>query len=837
MPPLLRGASLLRLYQCSCGLRTVNFHSRIPVLAKLNTITDGMRATYSRRAASKNTEINKDEQPVVEEDAAESDLEIERVRSDPSKLQSMTVKELRELTRRMGVSAKGTKKDLVSALMDSLGVAENGEEGKSSVELVSPSEVPSKRKGGSSVVVEQKLEISETEIVSQTPSKKSRVKQKSSKSATLEENSVTDVKLSKTIVQKETLIVQGAVSKAGLSPKDDSEPWTVLVHKKPQASWIPYNPKIMRPPPLSKDTRAVKILSWNVNGLKALLKSRGFSVQQLAQREDFDVLCLQETKMQEKDVEVIKDTLLDGYTNSFWTCSVSKLGYSGTAIISRMKPLSIKYGLGIPDHDTEGRVVTVEFDDFYLLTAYVPNSGDGLKRLTYRVTEWDPSLGNYMKELEKTKPVILTGDLNCAHQEIDIHDPAGNRKSAGFTNEERESFETNFLSKGFVDTFRKQHPNVVAYSYWGYRHNARKTNKGWRLDYFLVSESLAEKIKIACAAESSSASATPGLRTNLRLRGGLIPGIKHIVTNMSSTASQHGHPAWKSEPWTRLTHKERQRQWVAYNPRTMRPPPLSSETSSMKILSWNVNGMQTAVESGFSADELAFRENFDVLCLQETHLEEGDVDHFKNLIQGYDDSYWSCSVARLGYSGTAVISRVKPISVQYGLGISAHDQEGRLITLEFDEFYLVNAYVPNSGRGLRRLNYRVNDWDPCFSEFIKKLECSKPVIVAGDLNCARQNMDIHNPQAKTEAAGFTIEERESFEENFSSKGLIDTFRKQHPNAVAYTFWGENQRITNKGWRLDYFLASESIADKVHDSYILPDISFSDHSPIGLVLKL
>ncbi|OEL28357.1 DNA-(apurinic or apyrimidinic site) lyase, chloroplastic [Dichanthelium oligosanthes] len=341
----------------------------------------------------------------------------------------------------------------------------------------------------------------------------------------------------------------------------------------------------------------------------------------------------------------------------------------------------------------------------------------------------------------------------------------------------------------------------------------------------------------------------------------LIPGIKHVVMNMSKAASQrgHGYHARSNEPWTRLTHKERKRQWFAYNPRTMRPPPLSSDTNSMKILSWNVNGLQNVVESGFSADALAGRENFDVLCLQETHLQasfgasilfiyttsfcfsyglwERNVDHFKNLIQNFDDSYWSCSVERLGYSGTAVISRVKPISVQYGLGIPAHDQEGRVITLEFDDFYLVNAYVPNSGRSLRRLNYRVNEWDLCFSDFIKKLECSKPVIVAGDLNCAHQSMDIHNPQAKTEAAGFTVEERQSFEECFLSKGLVDTFRKQHPNAVAYTFWGENQRATNKGWRLDYFLASESIADKVHDSYILPDVSFSDHSPIGLVLKL
>lgn len=331
----------------------------------------------------------------------------------------------------------------------------------------------------------------------------------------------------------------------------------------------------------------------------------------------------------------------------------------------------------------------------------------------------------------------------------------------------------------------------------------------------------------------------------------LIPGFKRIVVNMNSTSSQRGYPAkrWcaanmsstsmrhSSEPWTHLTHKQRRPQWIAYNPRTMRPPPLSTDTNSMKILSWNVNGLQAIVQSGFSADELVAREDFDVLCLQETHLEERDVDLFKNLVHEYDYTCWSCSVARLGYSGTAVISRVQPISVQYGLGIPEHDQEGRLITLEFDDFYLVNAYVPNSGRGLRRLNYRINDWDPCFSDFIKKLECSKPVIVAGDLNCARQSIDIHNPQAKTEAAGFTIEERESFEVNFSRKGLVDTFRKQHPNAVAYTFWGENQRITNKGWRLDYFLASESIADKVHDSYTLPDVSLSDHSPIGLVLKL
>ncbi|XP_023731654.1 DNA-(apurinic or apyrimidinic site) endonuclease, chloroplastic isoform X2 [Lactuca sativa] len=272
------------------------------------------------------------------------------------------------------------------------------------------------------------------------------------------------------------------------------EPWTVLAHKKPQKDWIPYNPRTMRPPPLADDAKHVKLMSWNVNGLRALLKLESFSALELAQREDFDVLCLQETKLQEKDVEAIKQRLLEGYENSFWTCSVSKLGYSGTAIISRIPPVSVRYGVGISDHDNEGRLVTTEFDSFYLISGYVPNSGDGLKRLSYRTTEWDPTLSNYVKELEKSKPVILTGDLNCAHQEIDIYNPAGNKRSAGFTIEERMSFEENFLKKGFVDTFRKQHPNVVGYTYWGFRHGGRKNNRGWRLDYFLVSESIADKV-------------------------------------------------------------------------------------------------------------------------------------------------------------------------------------------------------------------------------------------------------------------------------------------------------------------------------------------------------
>ncbi|KAK1395958.1 DNA-(apurinic or apyrimidinic site) endonuclease [Heracleum sosnowskyi] len=277
------------------------------------------------------------------------------------------------------------------------------------------------------------------------------------------------------------------------SSKATGEPWTVLTHKDPQPGWVPYNPRTMRKPPLDPQTKHIKVLSYNVNGLKRLLELDASYLQQLANREDFDVLCLQETKLEEKDVEAIKCSLLDGYEDSYWTCSVSRLEYSGTAVISRIKPLSVRFGLGISEHDNEGRLVTVEFDTFYLLCGYVPNSGKYLKRLAYRVTEWDPSLSNYVKELEKVKPVILTGDLNCAHQEIDIHNPAKSLKKAGFTIKERQSFEMNFLNKGFVDTFRNQHPGVVGYTFWGW-YDGRETNKGWRLDYFLVSESILDKV-------------------------------------------------------------------------------------------------------------------------------------------------------------------------------------------------------------------------------------------------------------------------------------------------------------------------------------------------------
>lgn len=281
----------------------------------------------------------------------------------------------------------------------------------------------------------------------------------------------------------------------GLVKKED--PWTLLVHKKVQSEWSAYNPATMRrhDPP----SGALKLLSWNVNGLRALLKGKGGKmpgspILELAQKENFDVLCLQETKLQEKDVITIKESLLPGYENSFWSCSTTKLGYSGTAVISRIKPLSITYGLGLPNHDNEGRIITLEFGNFYLVAGYVPNSGQKLERLAYRTQDWDSSLGNFLKDLEKRKPVILTGDLNCAHQEIDIYNPDGNRRSAGYTDEERTSFEENYLKRGLVDTFRRQHPHAVAYTYWGYRTAARPKNQGWRLDYYLASDALLEHV-------------------------------------------------------------------------------------------------------------------------------------------------------------------------------------------------------------------------------------------------------------------------------------------------------------------------------------------------------
>ncbi|KAF7804050.1 DNA-(apurinic or apyrimidinic site) lyase, chloroplastic isoform X1 [Senna tora] len=443
---------------------------------------------------------------VEENEVNNSIIEIERLKSDPAKIEKMTVQELRNILRTFKVPAKGRKDDLVSALkcfMDNKmcekvsacagqdpqitedqGLLISAENKSINMKAKKLLDIDTADDG----LLQSKRKLKQSEF-------EGKIVKVTTKKMAVKSKDVSGLKPSREKRKVSSDIVDDVALLDGVStPNVSTEPWAVLAHKKPQKGWIAYNPSTMRPPPLTRDTKFVKLLSWNVNGLRSLLKLEGFSALQLAQREDFDVLCLQETKLQEKDIEAIKCSLIDGYKNSFWTCSVSKLGYSGTAIISRIKPLSVRYGLGIPDHDSEGRLVTAEFDSFYLISGYVPNSGDGLRRLSYRVTEWDPSLSNYMKELEKSKPVILTGDLNCAHEEIDIYNPAGNRRSAGFTDEERKSFEENFLSRGFVDTFRRQHPGVVGYTYWGYRHGGRKTNKGWRLDYFLVSESIADNV-------------------------------------------------------------------------------------------------------------------------------------------------------------------------------------------------------------------------------------------------------------------------------------------------------------------------------------------------------
>lgn len=232
----------------------------------------------------------------------------------------------------------------------------------------------------------------------------------------------------------------------------------------------------------------MKLVSWNVNGLRACCE-KGF-------RESFaalnaDAVCLQETKLQAGQI----DLQFDGY-ESFWNYA-DKKGYSGTAIFTRVKPLSVTYGLGIDLHDHEGRVITVEYDDFYLVTAYVPNSQDELRRLDYRM-QWDRDLLAYLKGLEQRKPVVLCGDLNVAHREIDLKNPKSNRRNAGFTDEERAGFQS-MMDAGFVDTFRHFYPDQEGiYSWWSYRFRAREKNAGWRIDYFVASEALRPRLVSAC---------------------------------------------------------------------------------------------------------------------------------------------------------------------------------------------------------------------------------------------------------------------------------------------------------------------------------------------------
>ncbi|MBO5002495.1 MAG: exodeoxyribonuclease III [Prevotella sp.] len=228
----------------------------------------------------------------------------------------------------------------------------------------------------------------------------------------------------------------------------------------------------------------MRFISWNVNGLRAC-EGKGFS--EIFQQLNADFFCLQETKMQAGQL----DLQYEGY-QSFWNYAEKK-GYSGTAIFTKHTPLNVTYGIGIEEHNKEGRVITLEMNDFYLVTVYTPNSQDGLKRLDYRM-EWEDAFRVYIKSLDNNKPVIICGDLNVAHKEIDLKNPKSNRKNAGFTDEEREKFST-LLDAGFIDTFRHLYPEQTdIYSWWSYRFQARSKNAGWRIDYFVVSERLSGNI-------------------------------------------------------------------------------------------------------------------------------------------------------------------------------------------------------------------------------------------------------------------------------------------------------------------------------------------------------
>jgi exodeoxyribonuclease-3 len=251
----------------------------------------------------------------------------------------------------------------------------------------------------------------------------------------------------------------------------------------------------------------MRLISWNVNGLRAVVK-KGF--EGIFTDLDADMFCLQETKLQEGQI----DLQFPGY-ESYWSYAEKK-GYSGTAIYTRVTPLSVSYNLGMDEHDDEGRAVTLEFEEFFLVCVYTPNSQDGLKRLSYRMS-WDDAFRDYVSSLDKKKPVVICGDLNVAHQEIDLKNPSTNRQNPGFSDEERAKF-TQLLDAGFTDSFRFLYPDLAgAYSWWSYRSNARANNTGWRIDYFVLSDRLKDKIDKAyiCPEIMGSDHCPVGLDLNL----------------------------------------------------------------------------------------------------------------------------------------------------------------------------------------------------------------------------------------------------------------------------------------------------------------------------------
>lgn len=251
----------------------------------------------------------------------------------------------------------------------------------------------------------------------------------------------------------------------------------------------------------------------------------------------------------------------------------------------------------------------------------------------------------------------------------------------------------------------------------------------------------------------------------------------------------------------------------------------------MKLISWNVNGIRACVTKGF--EKFFIEENADFFCIQETKCQEGQIDLS---FDGYT-SFWN-SAEKKGYSGTAIFCKEKPINVTYDIGIDEHDKEGRVITLEYDKFYLVNIYTPNSKRELERLQYRMI-WEDEIRKYLKKLEKNKPVIMCGDLNVAHKEIDLRNPKTNRGNAGFTDEERNKMSELIDS-GFTDTYRYVYPDRTdAYTWWSYMGRAREKniGWRIDYFIVSKSIEDKIKNAKIFSEIEGSDHCPIGLEIKI
>ena len=259
-----------------------------------------------------------------------------------------------------------------------------------------------------------------------------------------------------------------------------------------------------------------------------------------------------------------------------------------------------------------------------------------------------------------------------------------------------------------------------------------------------------------------------------------------------------------------------------------------------KIIAWNVNSIRSLIDK-INLDDYLKKEKPQIFCMSETKLSCPDLiakDTLRQRIKSFKYRFYSTCSAKKGYSGTAIFSKKKPLSHFYGIDNIKHDNEGRVITLEFNEFYLVHVYTPNSGQVLQRLEYRVNEWDPAFWRYVEKLNKKKPVIVCGDLNCARYEIDLHNPKGNLRSAGFTIEERNSFNKYIEKLNLIDTFREQHPDEKNhYTYWSYRfqSRKKNNGWRIDYFLISKNIENNMRKAKIHKDIEGSDHAPIELNL--